>query len=258
MTSIEQKAQQFFGQRAAFYTTSTIHTEKVVLDRVVELAQPQATDLALDIGTGTGHTAFALAPHVAQVIGVDLTLEMLVEARKLQADRGISNVEFHLGDVSELLFDDATFDIVACRRAAHHFSNITRAIDEMKRVLKPRGRLVIDDRSVPEDDFVDATMNRLDWLHDESHVREYRPSEWVAVLEAAGFAIDAVEPYTRHRPLTSLTHNVSAHNVEQIHSIISMLNNQQRVAMNVAEIDGEIYTNHWFVMLAAVKAGTGD
>jgi hypothetical protein len=85
-------------------------------------------------------------------------------------------------------------------------------------------------------------------------VREYRPSEWVAMLEAAGFEIDVVEAYTRHRPLSSLTNDVSAHNVELIHSIISLLNDQQRAAMNVAEVDGAIYTNHWFVMLAAVKA----
>ena len=166
--------QQSFSQRAAFYTTSSAHTDKSVLDRVVELAQPQAHQIALDVATGTGHTAFAIASFVREVIAIDVTIEMLIEGRKLKAERGVSNVEFRLADVHELPFDDRSFDSVTCRRAAHHFVDIEKSLAEMKRVLTRGGRLVIDDRSVPEDDFVDAAMNRLDWLHDESHVRQYR------------------------------------------------------------------------------------
>jgi hypothetical protein len=90
----------------------------------------------------------------------------------------------------------------------------------MKRVLRAGGQLVVDDRSVPEDDFVDERMNELDRLHDESHVRQYRPSEWERMLEACGFAVESVEPYIKHRPLTSLTDGVSTDNVKRIHTLL--------------------------------------
>ncbi len=245
--------QQVFSQRAAFYATSEVHKDKVVLDRIIALAQPKSADVVLDVATGTGHTAFAFAPHVRETIGTDVTLEMLIEARKLKAKFGMRNVEFRLADVHELPFDDGTFDMVTCRRSAHHFANMVKALQEMKRALKRGGRLVIDDRSVPEDDFVDATMNRLDWLHDHSHVREYRVSEWERMLAEAGFKVEVIEPYTRHRPLSSLTANVELESVAQMKTIIATLNAPQRTAMNVVEKDGQIYLNHWYVTMVSVK-----
>ncbi len=254
MTASERKAREVFGKRAAYYSTSTAHTDKAVLDRIVELARPNRDALALDVATGTGHTAFALAPCVKTVIGVDVTPEMLEEADRLQAGNGVANVEFRLAGAEDLPFDCETFDIVTCRRAAHHFGDVRRALAEMRRVLKPGGRLVIDDRSVPEDDFVDATMNRLDVLHDESHVREYRASEWKGLLREAGFAVETVDTYTRHRPLSSLTDNVSPENTARINQVIASLSAAQREAMNVVEKDGETYINHWFVMAVGIKA----
>lgn len=247
--------QDVFARRAAFYTTSAAHTDKSVLNRVVELAQPHTDALALDVATGTGHTAFALAPHVRRVIATDITPEMLKEGERLNASRedGISGVEFRLADAHELPFEEATFDIVTCRRAAHHFTDIRRALHEMARALKPGGRLVIDDRSVPEDDFVDETMNRLDWLHDESHVREYRPSEWAHWIAEAGLEVEKIEPYTKHRPLSSLTANVEPGKVAAIHAIIQSLTEAQRAALNVVEKDGEICTDHWYVMAVGAK-----
>lgn len=251
--SVEQAAKAVFGERAAFYVSSPAHTDAAVLARVVELARPEAHWRALDVATGTGHTAFAVAPHVSSVAAIDLTPEMLAEAQKLGDERGIANVRFEAADVHELPFEEGMFDLVTCRRAAHHFGEIGLALREMRRVLVPGGRLVIDDRSVPDDDFVDECMNRLDALHDRSHVREYRPGEWADMLAAAGFSVEALETYARHRPLTSLTAGVSADDAAQIHQIIGSLAPSQREALGVRAVDGEPYTNHWYVMASAVR-----
>lgn len=253
MKTTEQKAKQIFGQRASQYTTSAAHTDPQVLARVVELASPQRGWLVLDVATGTGHTAFALAGHVRAVIGIDLTAEMLAESRQLRAARAISNVAFGLADVHDLPFPSETFHLITCRRAAHHFSRIGLALCEMRRVLRGGGRLVIDDRSVPEDDFVDACMNRLDCYHDESHVREYRPSEWRGLLEAHGFVVDAVQAYVKHRPLTALTDDVSAANVRRIQAVLDSLTPDQRAALNLREVDGQPYLNHWYLMIRGTK-----
>ncbi|MEZ4769170.1 MAG: methyltransferase domain-containing protein [Caldilineales bacterium] len=255
----EDRARAVFAARADLYVTSTAHTDPQVLGRLVEIAQPQPNWRVLDVATGTGHTAFAFGPYVASVVAIDLTPEMLVRAQRLAEDAGVSNVRFKLGDIHELPFDDETFDddvydLVTCRRAAHHFSDIQEAIDEMVRMLKPGGMLLIDDRSVPEDEFVDSVMNRLDWLHDDSHVRQYRPGEWQEMLEAAGCAVLVSEQYVKHRPLSSLTDHVSPENVGQIHGILRSLSPAQRQKLALVEIDGEQYSNHWYITLAARKA----
>lgn len=254
MDTPEKAARRVFGQRASLYTTSPSHTDPQVLARLVELCSPQPQWSVLDIATGTGHTAFALAPHVACVVGVDLTPEMLAEAERLQAERAVANVKFRVADVHHLPFETACFDLITCRRAAHHFSNIAEAMGEMRRVLRVGGRLVIDDRSVPDDDFVDACMNQLDRYDDESHIREYRPDEWRQMLETGSFLVDTVEPYTKHRPLTSLTDGVSPENLRKIQTRLDHLNARQRAALNLVEIDGQPHLNHWYVLIAAKRA----
>ncbi len=259
--------QTVFAQRAAFYTTSAVHNDKVVLDRLVELAQVQPTDRVLDVATGTGHTAFAFAPHVREVIATDITTEMLLEGEKVRLaahrshgadmgkdEGGIANVEFQLADAHDLPFGDESFDVVTCRRAAHHFTDIRKALREMRRVLRHGGRLVIDDRSVPEDDFADTTINRLDWLHDHSHVRQYRPSEWRNLMHEAGFLVEVVEPYTKHRPLSAFTNGVEPESIIEIERIVAGLNEAQCAALNATEKDGEVYLNHWYVMVVGVKS----
>ncbi len=253
MKTEKRTAREVFGQRAGFYTTSTAHTDPQVLARVVKLSQAQADWRVLDVGTGTGHTAFAVAPSVASVTGIDLTPEMLDEARELQAEQSCTNVSFEIADVHQLPYPDGAFDLITCRRAAHHFLDIARALGEMHRTLPDGGRVVVDDRSVPEDDFVDRCMNALDLLHDESHVRQYRPSEWEEMLDGAGFRVEVVEPYVKHRPLSSLTEDVSAENVAKMMEILDGLDDGEREALNVAEVDGEVHTDHWFVMVAATK-----
>src|SRR5262245_37248146 len=216
------------------------HTDPQVLARVVGVSRPEQNWAVLDIATGSGHTAFALAPHVRSVIGTDITSEMLREAEGLKATRAIANVTFQIADVHKLPFEDGTFQLVTCRRAAHHFSRIHQALAEIRRVLSKGGRAVIDDRSVPADDFADRCMNLLDTYHDESHVREYRPSEWHRMLEDSGFHVESIETYTRHRPLSALTKNVSETNVMKIHETLAGFTKSQREIFNMVEKEGEL------------------
>ena len=251
MKSPEELAREIFTQRAAFYTTSAAHKDPQTLARLVALAQPLVTWLALDVATGTGHTAFAVAPYVEQVIATDITQAMLEEATKLQHELGQSNIEFRIADVHQLPFDDASFDLVTSRRAPHHFSDLKRALAEMRRVLKHGGRLVIDDRSAPEDAHSADIMNKLDWFHDQSHVREYRPSEWRRLLTESGFQIEALEPYVQQRPLTSLTRDVSADHVTSMMELLDSLDTIERDQFGYRFTDGAPFINHWYVLLSA-------
>ncbi len=112
---------------------------------------------------------------------------------------------------------------------------------------------MIEDRSVPEDDFVDGCMNVLDRYHDPSHVREYRASEWKRLLEDHRFAIERVEGYSKHRPVTALTDNVAPENVRKIHEVLEGLSPEQRATLNLTAVNGEPHLNHWYILIAACR-----
>ncbi len=180
-----------FSRVAANYTRSTFHTSSVRLQEVLDLARPKPGDLALDVATGTGNTAFALAPHVRRVVGLDLTREMLNEARRISAERNIANTDWVIGDAAHLPFQDETFDLYAVRAAPHHFDNIDAFLAEAYRVLKPdRDAAFIDCAPpVPARDV----LHEVEVRRDPSHVLALTVEEWVAKLERAGFEIEIAQ-----------------------------------------------------------------
>lgn len=118
----KSQVQEFFGVNADKYATSKVHAKGASLERVVELVRPKPEWRALDVATAAGHTAFVFAPHVTHVIATDITPEMLSVAQKVGEEKGIDNVSFQEADAENLPFDDASFDLVTCRIAPHHFS----------------------------------------------------------------------------------------------------------------------------------------
>src|SRR6202022_3176660 len=87
-----------FAPVAANYVTSSYHAGKEQLDEALAVARPEPRDRVLDVATGTGKLALATAPHVSGVTGLDLTPEMLDQARRTAAERSIANVDWILGD----------------------------------------------------------------------------------------------------------------------------------------------------------------
>ena len=87
-----------FAPVAANYVISSYHAGRAELDEAVAVAQPRPADLVLDVATGTGNMGLALAPHVSHVTGLDLTPEMLDQARRVAAERKVENIDWVLGD----------------------------------------------------------------------------------------------------------------------------------------------------------------
>jgi SAM-dependent methyltransferase len=155
---------------------------------LVAALDPGPKDRAIDIGTGGGHAALALAPSVASVAAIDPTPEMLAVARNLGAERGIANVTFTQAAADALPFPDASFDVAMSRLSVHHWALPGRAFREIARVVRPGGRLAFVDLVAPEDGPLDTFLNTVELLRDPSHARSLRASEWLAQLDGAGFA----------------------------------------------------------------------
>jgi ubiquinone/menaquinone biosynthesis C-methylase UbiE len=176
-----------FSAAADRYTRSRYHADAPDLAAMLEAVTLRGDERVLDVGTGTGHTALAFAPAVAEVVALDLTPAMLDEARRLAADRGVDNVRFERGDAMALPFPDESFDLVTCRVCAHHFESPAPAVREAARVLRPGGTFLLVDSVSPEDPAQDTFLNCIEVLRDPSHVRNYSVSQWRTLLDAAGF-----------------------------------------------------------------------
>jgi SAM-dependent methyltransferase len=192
---VDREIQQQFGAVAERYVTSAVHARGEDLAVLLDAAAPKPSDRALDLGTAVGHTALALAQRVAQVTGVDLTVEMLARATRLAREREIRNLALARADVSALPFEAATFDLVTSRYSAHHYTNPAQVALEVARVLKPGGRFVLGDTVSPEEPALDTFINAVELLRDRSHVRNYTIAQWRAMLEGVGLAVDVVHTW---------------------------------------------------------------
>ena len=94
----------------------------------------------------------------------------------------------------------------------------------------------------------------MDTFHDESHVKDYRPSEWSEMLEQTGFMVEKMEPYVKYRPLSSLTDNVSEKNTNKIRQMLNSFTDQQRKMFDLTERGGQVHLNHWYVMVSAKRS----
>jgi SAM-dependent methyltransferase len=198
----KERVQAQFGRSAAAYVTSAVHAEGDDLEQLVAWAEGGADKVALDVATGGGHTALALAPHYGRVVASDLTEEMLASATSFIRGRGLANVEFRRADAEDLPIAAATLDLVSSRIAPHHFPNVARFVAEVDRVLRPGGIVLLEDSIVPEDLTLAAWLNRLEALRDPTHVRSLRLGEWRSLLTGAGLAIEAERIFPKAHPLT--------------------------------------------------------
>ena len=136
--------------------------------RVRRLLGPfSGKEAVLDAGCGTGALAFALAPHVAEVVGVDTRADYLEAARAAAPE----NVRVLEGDVMALPFGYGEFDIAACHRVLHHVRRPELAVSELARVTRLGGRVFIADQLGSIDPLRSLEMDRFEKLRDASHQR---------------------------------------------------------------------------------------
>ena len=178
-----QRILKEWTQQAVPFSMIPEQSHESALQRMMDMANAGKEDTVLDVACGPGLVTMAFAPEVKQVTGIDITPAMVDRAKQLATEKDVQNVNFETGDVTQLPYPDQSFSIVLTRYSMHHFLEPKQVIQEMLRVCRKDGVVMIVDLVLPSEkrDFYD-TVERL---RDPSHVKVLTLEELKGIAEDA-------------------------------------------------------------------------
>jgi ubiquinone/menaquinone biosynthesis C-methylase UbiE len=156
-------------------------------EKVVRFVSPSGDERALDSAGGAGALAFALAPHVREVVVVDLVPELLEQGRRRAVD--VPNVEFVEGDATKLPFELAAFDLTGSLRSLHHIGRPELAVAELARVTRRGGRVLVVDQIAPIDPLAASELNAFERARDASTTRILADVDLRGLFESNGLVL---------------------------------------------------------------------
>lgn len=178
-----------FTRQADAYARAAVITDEDRLARLVGEIAPGRDDRVIEIATGPGYVAMALAMTCREVVGVDLTEAPLRIAERNRHSRRLTNVSFRTADAEALPFDDGEFNVAVCRFAFHHFEHPEQVLAEMCRVSGPGATIAIEDLYASEFQARASYYNHFERLRDHSHTRVLAPTELITIMVGAGIEL---------------------------------------------------------------------
>lgn len=188
-----------FDAIADNYAKSEVHETSPSLAKLRALSEGRADLDICDVACAAGHTAFALLGRARSMVGVDPSPSMLRHFVNLGTSKG-APVKPLEAFAESIPLPDNSFDILACRLAAHHFHDISRALAEFRRLVRPGGQVVIIDLQGHDDPECDGLNHQLEVLHDPTHIRSYTIARWRELLANAGLEVVTLERDLSERP----------------------------------------------------------
>jgi SAM-dependent methyltransferase len=176
-----------FARTADRFAAKQDERAAALAESVREFVLARGDEVAVDVGTGAGALAFALAPIVREVVGVDRVPELLERARERAAAH--PNVRFVEGDAERLPFDDGCFDLAGTLRTLHHVARPELVLAELVRVTRPGGRLLVVDQIAPVDPLAALEVDRFERARDPGHTRLLPDVDLRQLFEANGLVL---------------------------------------------------------------------
>lgn len=178
-------AEDRFARTAALMAEKQDVQAAALAAKVAAFVLPRGDERALDAGCGAGALTLALAPLVAEVVGLDRVPELLALAR----ERSPANAQFVEGDATALPFEDASFDLAATLRVLHHVRRPELVVAELARVVRPSGRVLVIDQIAPADPLDALAVDRFEQARDPGHMRLLPDSDLRQLFEANRLAL---------------------------------------------------------------------
>jgi SAM-dependent methyltransferase len=184
---MSEKAERFAARQA--------ERAAALVSRLDELLTLTGDERALDVGTGTGAFAYALASRVKEVVGVDSDAAMVERGR----ESAPGNVELLVGDGEQLPFEPFSFDLSVTARTLHHTPRPELVIAELARVTRQGGTILVVDQLAPVDPLAAFELNRFERARDASTTRVLSDGDLRALFDANGLVLrrDVVDHESR-------------------------------------------------------------
>ena len=211
VSDVSDAVQKRFGETAALLAEQQDRRASATQERVRRLLSPKGDERALDVGTGAGAFAIALAPFVAEVVGVDVVAEALEEGRK----RVPANVTLVEADAAALPFDPGSFDLVCTARTLHHVKRPELVLAEMNRVLRPGGTMLVVDQLAPGDPLAAIELNRFERARDASMTRILADVDLRGLFDSNSLVLHLSEIVDEERDLDAYLDLAGCHGEER-------------------------------------------
>lgn len=242
------EAKKHFRDRSKLYNKSSswVNDQKLI-SRIFDLAKIEGHEVVLDVATGTGLVAKQFKGKVKELIGLDITPEMTEQASQNVDRLIISSVE------SPLPLPEQSVDVVTCRQGLQ-FVNLDRALTEIRKVLKPNGRVVfahlaaynVNDR---------ADTFKVQALRNPARVNFFAPGDLESALELNGYKIIKVDQYkSRESVYQWINHGASTE--EERNAIFDAYKNSGEEFRKLHEIEfteNDVFDTMLFLNVVAEK-----
>ncbi|MDQ0338206.1 ubiquinone/menaquinone biosynthesis C-methylase UbiE [Caldalkalibacillus uzonensis] len=237
---------QSFSKQASSFPDSPVLGDVRQIEAIVDMAGIQEGEWVLDLGCGTGLITRALARRSSQVVGLDLTLQMLEKAKEQGDKQGLAPL-YVQGDACQTPFISEMFDCVVTRLTLHHMTEPERLIWEIKRVLKPSGRLILADIIADADPEKQKRHNQLEQLRDPSHVKFLTEQEIEELLLTTGFSLISTKRWETNRTLAEW---LAVTGSDKQHDIVKMMEEgmeEDAFGLQIRyEMNDIVFTHHWY------------
>ena len=256
LDEIQRAAQSQFSKQSHRYAQGHILENVEDVQAAIETIDLVPDSRVLDVATGAGHTGLYLASLGHNVTLADISPAMLERAAEAAAKRNLK-VQTRQHAAEQFPYADASFDLVTCRVAAHHFSSPENFICETARVLKPAGHFLLIDGSVADDQReAEAWLHAVEKYRDPSHNRFLTPRTWSQLCEARGLKVEQVVLKPFKQPDLNWYFETAATSPENRKQVLALVANAPQSARELFRLGEEDAKIVWWwqrLTLIAVK-----
>lgn len=258
LDTIQATAADQFSRQSQRYGKSHILTDVSDVQAALRDVHLAPASKVLDIACGAGHTGLLLAEMGHHVTLADISPAMLERVQEAAAQRKLS-VETRCHAAEEFPYPARSFDLVTCRVAAHHFSNVPRFVAEVARVLKPGGAFLLIDGSVEDNQpEAEAWLHQVEKLRDPSHVRFLSPARWETLCGEAGLTVESSKLVPMKQPDLEWYFETAAtppENRDLVRALVANAPDSARTLLRLCKENGKIV---WWWQIVTLLARRGE